>query len=82
VPGQQGGGRDAEGCPRRTRKHSTEEGQHSTIGWLEDRTSHLASEDCHFVAQSEELDLLGLFATKEQESQPEEVTEAEIDEGP
>jgi hypothetical protein len=36
----------------------------------------------HFVAQGEQLDLLGLFATKEEESQSEELSDSEVDEGP
>ena len=82
APGQQGGGRHAEGAPRRTRKQATEDGQQGTIGRLVSGTPHLASEDRHFMAQREQLDLLGLFVPKEQEDQLEQMTDSQVAEGP
>ena len=82
MPGQQGGGCHAEGCPGRARKESTEGGQQCAIGGLVGGTCHLAPEYLHLVAQSEELDLLGVLTAKEQEDQLEQLTEAEVDEGP
>jgi hypothetical protein len=49
---------------------------------VDTRTSYLASKYLHFVPQGEELNLLGLFAPKEQESQPKQLSDAEVDEGP
>jgi hypothetical protein len=70
------------GCPGRTGKQATEDGGQGTIGGLVSPTPHMALEDCHLVAQGDQLDFLGLFGTKEQECQPEEVTGSQVDEGP
>src|SRR3974390_835744 len=51
VPGQQGGGRHTESCPRRARKDSAESGQERAIGGLVGRTPHLAPKNFHFIAQ-------------------------------
>ena len=82
VPGQQGGRGDTEDSPSRTGKPATEGGQQRTIGRLICATPHLAPEDCHFTAKGEQPDFLGLFSTKQQEDQPEEVIDGEIGEGP
>src|SRR5664280_1884313 len=82
MPGEQGGRGDTEDSPSRTGKQATEDGQQRTIGRLICATPHLAPEDCHFTAKSEQLDFLGLFGTKQPEDQPEEVIDGEIGEGP
>jgi hypothetical protein len=71
VPGQQRARSNAEGWPRRKGEQSTQAGQQGTIGGLVGGTPHLAAKYFHLVAQCEELDRIGLFASEEQEDQGE-----------
>jgi hypothetical protein len=44
--------------------------------------SDLAPKNFHFMAQGEELGFLGSLAAKEKEEQLEDLSQAEVDEGP
>ena len=82
MPGQQGGGRHAEGCPGRTGEQATEDSQQGAIGGFVGTTPHLAPKYLHFIAQGEELDLLRPLGAKRQKEQVEHATNSEVDEGP
>jgi hypothetical protein len=59
VSGNQGCRRHAEGSPGRTGEQAAECGQQSTIGRLIGRTPDVAPKHLHFVAQGEDLGILG-----------------------
>ena len=82
VPGQQGGRCDREGCPAGPGEKAAERGEQRPVSRLELDTGDSTSEDRHLVAQSEQLDLVGLFRACHHDDQLEETTDCEIGERP
>jgi hypothetical protein len=63
-------------------KQSAEHGEKRTISRREGLALHLASEHGHFVAQCEELDLVGVVAVSHDDGELEQAANGEVHEGP
>jgi hypothetical protein len=82
VPGDEGRRCDGERFPAGPGQEAAEGGEQRPVSRFEPRTSDLPAEDRHLVAQSEHVDLVGLFRACGENDQLEETTDCEIGERP
>ena len=82
VPGEQRRRCDAEGSPASPGKQSIECRQERTIRRRKGLALDLPSERGHFVAQSEELDLVGVMGVRQENDELQKTADGEVDESP
>jgi hypothetical protein len=56
MPAQESLGLDEESPPMLSAEEPTQSGEQCPIRWLERRADHLATEECHFVAEHDDFD--------------------------
>jgi len=80
MPSPQRVRRDQGREPFACRSQSLEQGQDDPLIWSDPRTIHLATEDTEFLAEHQQLDVLGPRRPTGEQNQPEELTADEGDE--
>jgi len=82
VPGEERLRCHSEAAPEGAGEEATQRSQKCTVGGLEARALHLASEHGHFMAKRQQLDLLGVVSPSHEDHQLEQTAHGEVDESP